>query len=146
MKGLFAAIATIAVLAMPFPAGAFSGMEDGLVAYYPFDGNAQDASGYGNDGISYGPTLTEDREGKANSAYLFDGINDYVQVPYDASLDINHAITISAWVLMEDAGNELMRNQYIVFRDAPEAGYCRSYDFLLANADPLGLPFTHKSV
>lgn len=36
-------------------------LNDGLVAYYPFDGSALDESGYGNDGIIYGATLTTDR-------------------------------------------------------------------------------------
>jgi len=34
--------------------GAMADLNDGLVAYYPFDGNAQDASGNGNHGKEYG--------------------------------------------------------------------------------------------
>jgi len=33
----------------------------GLLAYYPFNGNAQDNSGNGNHGTAYGVTLTQDR-------------------------------------------------------------------------------------
>jgi len=57
---------------------AAQGLNDGLVAYYPFDGNANDVSGNGNDGTVYGASLTEDRFGNANGAYSFDG-NDYIQ-------------------------------------------------------------------
>lgn len=51
---------------------------DNLEAYYPFNGNADDASGNGNDGISYGATIANDRFGNTSSAYYFDGINDYI--------------------------------------------------------------------
>lgn len=54
-------------------------LTDSLIAYYPFDGNALDASGNGNDGTVNGATLTTDRFGNSNSAYKFDGINDYIE-------------------------------------------------------------------
>ncbi len=41
-----------------------------LIVYYPFNGNADDASGNGNHAIVYGAALTTDRFGKSNSAYL----------------------------------------------------------------------------
>ena len=44
---------------------------DGLVGYWPFDGNANDASGNGNNGTVDGATLTSDRFGNNNSAYRF---------------------------------------------------------------------------
>lgn len=44
----------------------------GLVAYYPFTGNANDAAGALNGTVS-GATLTTDRFGNANSAYAFNG-------------------------------------------------------------------------
>ena len=42
-----------------------------LLAYYPFNGNAKDASGYGHDGTVSGATLTTDRNSAAQSAYAF---------------------------------------------------------------------------
>ena len=54
-------------------------LNDGLVAYYPFDGNANDASSHGNDGTVIGATLTQDMFGNADSAYYFDGIDDYIR-------------------------------------------------------------------
>ena len=44
---------------------------DGLVGYWPFDGNANDASGNGNNGVVNGPLLTSDRFGNNNSAFSF---------------------------------------------------------------------------
>jgi hypothetical protein len=46
---------------------------DGLVGWWPFNGNANDESGNGNNGTVNGATLTEDRNGNSNSAFIFDG-------------------------------------------------------------------------
>lgn len=53
---------------------------DGLVGYWPFNGNADDASGNGNNGTVYGATLTTDRFGNSNSAYSFNGTNNYINL------------------------------------------------------------------
>jgi hypothetical protein len=50
----------------------------GLVGYWPFNGNAIDESINTNDGIVNGATLTSDRNGIANSAFSFDGLDDYI--------------------------------------------------------------------
>jgi uncharacterized protein (TIGR02145 family) len=44
---------------------------NGLVGWWPFNGNAQDESGIGNHGTVNGATLTTDRFGNANQAFLF---------------------------------------------------------------------------
>ena len=67
-----------------------------LVAYYPFNGNANDESGNGNDGIVSGATLTNDRFGKSDSAYLFSGY-DFIDIPDDTTLDITGSLSISLW-------------------------------------------------
>lgn len=54
---------------------------DGLVAYYSFDGNADDESGNENNGNINGATLTKDRFDNPNSAYSFNGVNNYINVP-----------------------------------------------------------------
>lgn len=78
-------------------AGAFSIPSEGLVAYYPFNGSAEDESGNGNNGEVFSAALIQDRNGKANSAFSFDGVNDYIEIPYSQSLDIQSSMTISAW-------------------------------------------------
>ncbi|MFM2230149.1 MAG: hypothetical protein RL607_1407 [Bacteroidota bacterium] len=70
----------------------------GLVGYWPFCGNANDESGNGNNGTNNGATLTTDRFGNANSAYSFDGVDDYIQVPNSNSISITGDITMAAWV------------------------------------------------
>ncbi len=54
----------------------------GLIVYYPFNGNANDESGNGNNGTVHGAILTADRFGNLNSAYNFDG-NDYIKASAD---------------------------------------------------------------
>jgi hypothetical protein len=52
---------------------------NGLVAYYPFNGNADDASENGMGGVVHGATLTADRFGIPNSAYSFNGTSAYIE-------------------------------------------------------------------
>jgi hypothetical protein len=53
----------------------------GLVANYPFSGTPNDVSGNNHHGVLVnGPTLTSDRFGAANSAYHFDGVDDYIRI------------------------------------------------------------------
>lgn len=69
-------------------------LEDGLVAYYPFNGNADDGSGNGLNGVIYGATLTEDRFGNSNSAYSFDGVDDYASLGNPTALAFVDAVSI----------------------------------------------------
>ena len=79
---------------------ASAGINDGLAAYYPFNGNASDASGNGNNGVVNGATLTTDRLGQANSAYDFNGTGDNIMVNASSSLDVGagNGLTLAAWI------------------------------------------------
>ena len=70
----------------------------GLVGWWPFTGNAIDSSGNANNGIVNGATLTTDRFGNVNSAFNFDGVNDWININNSNSLNPTSQITISAWV------------------------------------------------
>jgi len=59
-------------------------LSKGLVAYYEFEGNANDSSGNGNDGIEYGGVSYVD--GVIGKAGNFDGLDDYIKIPDDNSL------------------------------------------------------------
>jgi hypothetical protein len=49
-----------------------------LAAYYPLDGNTNDASGNGHDARNFGAVLAPDRFGVANHAYAFNGQGAYL--------------------------------------------------------------------
>ena len=68
---------------LSFPGKAQVNLANGLIAYYPFSGNANDASGNGNNAVFNNATLTTDRFGNPNSAYYFDGVSNYIQIPDD---------------------------------------------------------------
>ncbi len=70
---------------------------NGLGAYYPFNGNANDESGNTNNGSVNGATLTQDRFGSPNSAYSFNGTSDFISF---SSVPTNQtdSLTISFWV------------------------------------------------
>jgi len=76
----------------------------GLVAYYPFNGNANDESGNNNNGTVYGATLTVDRKGNPDKAFLFDGDDDYIEIKHSASLNLSKQFSISFWVKLETSG------------------------------------------
>lgn len=64
------------------------GPVNGLIAYYNFDGgNLADSSGYHNDINFNNATLTADRNGVPDNAYLFDGASNYMEVPNSSSLN-----------------------------------------------------------
>ena len=57
-------------------------LTQGLVAYYPFNGNANDEAGGDNNGtLVNGPTLSTDRHNHPNSSYSFDGLDDRIDTP-----------------------------------------------------------------
>lgn len=88
--------------------------ENGLVGYWPFNGNANDESGNNNHGTVYGPTLTTDRYGNENCAYSFDGIDDRIFIGND--LLIQGDISISLWVKSSSTSGQIIstgnRNSY----------------------------------
>jgi len=76
-------------------------VKEGLVAYYPFNGNANDESGNGNNGEVKGATLVKDRHGEGGKAYAFDGVDDLISVPHADSLNTPDGLSVSLWVKAE---------------------------------------------
>lgn len=80
-------------------------LKSGLVAYYPFNGNAFDASGNGNNGNVAGAILTTDRFGSSNSAFYFSSQNCVPRVEAQVNTSsITNALSISIWVRQIGAG------------------------------------------
>jgi hypothetical protein len=82
----------------------FVDIKDGLVAYYPFNGNANDESGNANNAVpKNGVLLTSDRSGNADKAYQFDGVDDVLELNGTSSLDPAH-LSIALWFSMDGNG------------------------------------------
>ena len=73
--------------------------KDGLVGYWPFNGNANDESGNGRNGINNQVIASDDRFGNAKSSYYFDGTSSYIEVSNSSNIEMGgNDFTISVWV------------------------------------------------
>ena len=83
---------------------------EGLVAWYPFNGNASDESGNEQDGEIVGAQLTVDRFGLSESAYSFD----HTRIEIENSATNDQFKTISFWFMSSSlAGNQVAFKQNI---------------------------------
>jgi len=82
--------------------------DSGLMAYYPFNGNAADESDHGLNGQVYGATLTTDRFGEANRAYYFDGSSSGISAQVTSAFSLSK-FTLTAWVKATGPGDYLPR-------------------------------------
>ena len=73
---------------------------DKYIAKYDFSGDSRDVSGNNLDGKVLGSQLTNDRFGIPNSAYIFDGENNYISVSHDSLLNFSNydRFSISLWI------------------------------------------------
>lgn len=79
-----------------------SSLSTGLIAYWPFSGTANDASGNNHNGTLSNVTSTTDRHGVANNALLFNGSSSLISVSDGTDLHLtNTDYTISAWVRLD---------------------------------------------
>ena len=97
---------------------------DGLVAYYPFNGNSIDETGNGHNGTIIGDvTLCEDRKGNDNSAYRFSGEPfNYISVEDTVDLHLS-TFTLNAWVYTD--ADDYGYNAHLICkgRDVVEGSY-----------------------
>lgn len=103
MKTLLTAFACGLLMSRAFAQNTLS---NGLIASYPFSGNANEAGGSGYDGIVQGATLAPDRYGIVNQAYYFNGSSN-ITFPADAFKNNNY--TYAFWVKLDKIPGE---NQY----------------------------------
>ena len=123
MKKAFRLVGHIAVIA----AGMFNttlqaqfAPTNGLVAHYPLNGNAKDASGNGLNARAYGGVrLVSDRFGNTNSAFQFDGagflnISDpFGKLNFDARFQ-NYSVSL--WFLLDTINGENGDQKFICDR------------------------------
>ncbi|BDQ03655.1 MAG: hypothetical protein KatS3mg036_0356 [Ignavibacterium sp.] len=89
-------IITLFLSLISFSISAQTNLDSGLVAYFPFNGNANDESGNNNNGTVNGATLTQDRFGIPGKAYYFIGTGDFISIPDNPNL-FSDELTISGW-------------------------------------------------
>ena len=78
---------------------------NGLVGWWGFNGNANDESGNGNNGVNNGATLTTDRFGNADAAYYFSSSGCATRIDADVNTtSINGGITVCLWLSREGNG------------------------------------------
>ena len=99
---------------------------NGLVGWWPFNGNAQDSSGNGNHGTVNGATLTSDRFGVQNAAFSFNGVNNWIQVQDNSSLRPSN-ITLAAWVFLPTNTN----NYSLITKSSLQTAQGEQYALLL---------------
>ena len=100
-------------------------IDDGLVSHYPFNGNANDESGNGNDGTVVGAVLTTDRFGNTDSAFSFDGVDNYVEIPDDSIFDFNDkGFSLALWIKTDaTTGKQSERDDIVGKGDATIEGF-----------------------
>ena len=81
---------------------------NGLVGWWPFNGNADDESGNGNNGTVNGATLASDRNGNVNSAYSFDGVDNYITT--NSLLNASQDFSFSCWVNSNNNSGQTILN------------------------------------
>ena len=98
---------------------------NGLIAYWPFNGNANDVSGNAKNGTVTGATLTNDRFGSANSAYNFSGAAQFITCPSISELNGSSSASFSLWVKINGnnswLNNSLGSAQYLLSRDGDQS-------------------------
>lgn len=100
---------------------------DGLVAYYPFNGDANDESGNLNNGTVSGATLTSDRFGNPDSAYSFDGVNDRIDIN-NLAFELASTTTgsFSFWIKISD-NKPSQPITFLSFGDSNMRSYINAY-------------------
>lgn len=109
---------------------------DGLVGWWPFNGNANEENIGSNNGIINGATLTTDRFGNINKAYLFNGINNNIQL---APINTKNSISLSCWVLNQRVSTDGEWKGLVTNQDNNTQGFLLQdnqnmrYDFTVSN-------------
>ena len=101
--------------------------QDGLAGFWPFSGNAEDASGNGLNGVVNGSVLTEDRNGTSGAAYYFDG-SSYIEVPNDFLFNQGE-VSISAWVKADSYTDGTGQRMIVSKRES--SGWGNGFQFAL---------------
>jgi hypothetical protein len=108
-------------------------LDSGLLAYYPFDGNFNDASGNSLHATAKnGAALSTDFLGRAGKSAGFDGSNDYLIVPANTKLNTSE-MTVSFQVMVNTAIHEHATVTRINYNDATGATFAMNHSASIGN-------------
>lgn len=110
-----------------------SELRNGLIAYYPFSGNADDLSGHDHNGTIYNVSLTKDRHGISKAAYYFNGHSSNIKVPTDSELNLKGSFSISSWFNMSHYATDYNGSMILSKHDGNRGG--NGYIYCILNPD-----------
>ena len=118
-------------------AGAVPVITNGLAAYYPFEGNANDSSSVGNDGVESGsPNYVG---GVNGSAIHFDGIDDSVVIPANPNLSFGaNDFSVGFWFRLASSTDGPVPAMWVDERCCDERGFWLGASLQMSNSPPLG--------
>jgi hypothetical protein len=96
-EGIIGWIILLAIFATGTPAASQSCVSppEGLVSWWAADGGALDSMGANHGMLWNGASIST---GITDGAFNLDGLNDYVEVPDEASLNLTEGFTVEAWI------------------------------------------------
>lgn len=105
-----------------------SGLAANLEAFYPFSGNSNDESGWGNNGLVVGAALVADRNGNKNEAYSFDGVSNFIDVNNKFFENGWDSSSVSFWMSPSAIGSTLNAG-HTILNTYPHNGTGISFDY-----------------
>jgi len=106
----------------------------GLIAWWPFNGNAKDESGNGNDGTVNAALLDTDRKGTANSCYKLDGDGDYIFINKNLFDNGWPELTINIWYYLDQQSNPAnVNSSHVLFNTSPHFALGLGMNWLSSN-------------
>ena len=94
---------------------------NGIVSWWPADGISEDVVGSNNGTLMNGASYADGIVGKA---FSFDGIDDYVEVAHNPSLDSPSALTVAAWIKRSSIAGLL---DAVVVKRGADYGYALTF-------------------
>jgi len=79
---------------------------EGVIAYYPFNGNTNDESGNNYNATNHNAVLTTGVTDNPDHAYQFNGISSYMDIPDFSLLGLGH-VTVHTWLYIENTNNSV---------------------------------------
>ncbi len=115
-------------------------LKEGLVAYYPFNGNANDESGNGYNAAVIGADLSTNRFGIPQGSYFLNGSAQYILTPNFAGLPVGKSdFSVSVWICPSKMTSA---NHYMVFANGQQNQFQLDIDTAMGSVNQFGATAT----